>query len=285
MSRVVYKSSQHIPLYRLISPYWIARDLVSRRELILACAGREFRATYRETILGAVWPVLSPLIMLALFAFVFGYIFHGKFNHTANETPAEFALAMFVGLSFFLCVGNTLSSAPSLILANRAYVKTLPFPLEVLPVSAVVNMLANLFIALALCFVGFLAIHGFLYWTAIFLIPLVISIGLMSLGLSWLLSSLGVFIRDLPSVMSPINTVLMFISGVFFPLDALPRKIAWLFEINPIATVVDQARGCLLYGRIPNLKMTGAVLCFSLAVAIFGYWFFARAKPAFADML
>jgi lipopolysaccharide transport system permease protein len=132
---------------------------------------------------------------------------------------------------------------------------------------------------------GFLAIHGFLHWTAVFLVPLVVCIGLMSLGLSWLLSALGVFVRDLPSVTSPISTVLMFVSGVFFPISSIPRKIVWFFEINPIAVIIDQARGCLLYGKIPNLIVLAAMLVISFAFAVGGYWFFMRTKPAFADVL
>jgi lipopolysaccharide transport system permease protein len=107
----------------------------------------------------------------------------------------------------------------------------------------------------------------------------------MSLGLSWLLSALGVFVRDLPSVTSPISTVLMFVSGVFFPISSIPRKIVWFFEINPIAIIIDQARGCLLYGKIPNLIVLAAMLVISFAFAVGGYWFFMRTKPAFADVL
>jgi lipopolysaccharide transport system permease protein len=285
MSKIVYTSEELTRPFPLTSPYQIMRNLLNKQELILACARRDFHASYRETLLGAVWPVLSPLIMLAMFTLVFGYIFGGRFDQSAHETPAEFALALFVGLSLYMCVGNTLTSAPSLILGNAGYVKTLSFPLEVLSVSADLNLLANLLIGLGLCVLGFLAIHGFLHWTAVFLVPLVVCIGLMSLGLSWLLSALGVFVRDLPSVTSPISTVLMFVSGVFFPISSIPRKIVWFFEINPIAVIIDQARGCLLYGKIPNLIVLAAMLVISFAFAVGGYWFFMRTKPAFADVL
>src|SRR5581483_11797714 len=144
MTKFVYTSEARAPLYPLIAPNLILCDLLRKRELIVACARREFHASYRETLLGAVWPVLTPLIMLAIFTLVFGYIFGGKFSQSADETPAEFALAMFVGLSFYLCVGNSLTSAPGLILSNTVYVKTFSFPLEVIAVSTVFNLLANL---------------------------------------------------------------------------------------------------------------------------------------------
>ena len=285
MSRTVYTSTARVPVTRLISPAWIVRDLLAHRELIVAYAKREFRAAYRETFLGMAWTVLSPLILLALFTLVFGYIFNGKFNPGSSETPAEFALALFVGLSFYLCIGQALTGTPGLILANTAYVKTLSFPLEVLPVSAVINIMMNLLIGLALCFIAFFAMHGFLHWTAIFLVPLVICVGLMSLGLAWFLSSLAVFVRDVPSVTSPLNMVLMFVSGVFFPISSIPPRVAWLFKLNPIAIIIDQARAVFLYGKLPSFTAMAVVFILSLLTAIGGYWFFSRTKPAFADVL
>lgn len=285
MSRTVYTSSTRPPLARLISPVWIAHDLLRHRELILGFARREFHAAYRETLLGSAWSVLNPLILLALFTLVFGYIFNGKFNQAAAETPAEFALALFVGLSFYLCIGQSLTGSNGLILANAAYVKTLSFPLEILPLSFVLNILVNLGIGLGLCFIAFVVMHGFLHWTAIFLIPLIVCTGLMCLGLSWFLSSLAVFVRDVPSVTSPLSMVLMFVSGVFFPIESVPRGIAWLFRVNPIAIIIEQARSCFLYGKLPSFTLMAAVFVLSLATAVGGYWFFIRTKPAFADVL
>jgi lipopolysaccharide transport system permease protein len=285
MTKVVYMSSSRVPLARLVSPYWIVRDLMSHRELLFAYAKREFLAVYRETILGVAWSVLTPLILLALFTLVFGYIFHGRFNQAVQETPAEFALALFIGLSLYLCIGQTLTTAPGLMLANATYVKTLSFPLEVLPASAVLNILVNLGIGLALCFIAFFLMHGYIHWTAIFLVPLIVCVGLMCIGLSWFLSSLGVFIRDVPSITSPLSMILMFLSGVFFPIESVPKGIAWFFRINPIAIIVEQARGSFLYGKVPNFTTMAAVLVLSLGVAIGGYWFFIRTKPAFADVI
>ena len=285
MSKTVYLSSSRAPLGRLISPYWIVRDLMVHRELLLAYAKREFLAAYRETVLGMAWSIFTPLILLALFTLVFGYIFKGRFNQAVAETPAEFALALFIGLSFYLCVGQSLTAAPGLMLANTAYVKTLSFPLEVLPVSAVLNLLANLGIGLALCFIAFFFMHGYIHWTAIWLVPLIVCIGLICLGLSWFLSSLSVFVRDVPSITSPLSMILMFLSGVFFPIESVPPGIAWLFKINPIAIIVDQARSAFLYGRIPSVGATAVVLALSLVAAVGGYWFFIRTKPAFADVI
>jgi lipopolysaccharide transport system permease protein len=285
MSRVVYTSEPRLPLARLISPYWIARDLLRHRELILAYAKREFQTTHRATYLGLVWTVLSPLIMLALFTFVFGYVFNGRFTQRADETPAEFALALFIGLSLFQCIGQTLASAPNLVVSNSAYVKTLAFPLEILSVSAVMNVLFNLGIALGLCFIAFFAMYGFIHLSALALILHIACLTLICLGLSWLLSSLAVFVRDVAAVIPPLSLVLLFTSSVFFPLSAVGKKVRWILELNPLAVIIDQGRASFLHGQWPDFGALGVVFVISLLTAVLGYWFFMRAKPAFADVI
>lgn len=285
MPTVVYSSEIRTPIQRLISPYWIARHLMSHRELIAAFARRKFQAAHRDTYLGMFWSLLTPLIMLALFTLVFGIIFKGKFSGAATETPTEFAIALFVGLSFYNCIGQALTGGPQVILANSIYVKTLSFPVEILPLAAIINILMNFGISIGLCMIAFIAVHGYVHWTSIFVVIHIACVSLLSLGLCWFLSSLAVFVRDTPAVTGPISMVLMFLSSVFFPIGSVPGRVQWLFKVNPVAIIIDDARGCLLYGRFPALLPLAVVLVISVAVLIFGYWFFMRTKPAFADVI
>ena len=285
MTRVVYTNSPHIPLAQLVSPVHIARNLLRHRELIAAYTKREFQAAHRGTYLGLAWSVVSPLIMLALFTFVFGGIFGGKFNPRTTETPVEFALALFVGLGFFNAFAQSMSSAPGLVLGNAAYVKTLAFPLEILPLASVLHALMNLGIALAICFAAHLVLYGGLNWTVAWLPLHALCIALLGLGVSWILSGLSVFIRDIPAIVGPASMVLMFASGCFFPLSVMSPRVRALVELNPLAVIIDQARGCLLYGQSPDAAKLAYVFVFSLVFAIAGYAFFIKAKPAFADVI
>lgn len=285
MTRVVYTNAPQLPLSRLLAPHRIVRDLLRHRELIVAYTRREFQAAHRGTYLGLVWSVLSPLIMLALFAFVFGGIFGGKFNAKGHETPAEFALALFVGLSFFNAFAQSMGSASSLVLGSAAYVKSLAFPLEILPLASVLNALLNLMISLVICLAAHLLMYGNLQWTVAWLAIHIACVALLGLGISWFLASLAVFVRDVPAVVGPINTVLMFCSGCFFPLSVMSPRMRALLEINPLAVIIDQARGCLMYGQGPDLVKLAYVLAFSLAFAVAGYAFFMKTKPAFADVM
>jgi lipopolysaccharide transport system permease protein len=285
VTRVVYTSTPQLPLARLLLPNRILADLLRHRDLIVAYTRREFQATHRATYLGLVWTVLAPLIMLALFVGVFGYIFKGRFLQTGPETPAQFALALFVGLAFFNCVAQSMGSACSLVVANTTYVKTLAFPLEILSVSAVLNVLLNLAIGLGLCFTAFVYLYGVPHLSAICLPLYVVCIALICLGISWFLSAISVFVRDVAGIVPPVSLVLMFGSSVFFPMSSVSPRMRWLLELNPLAVIIEQARGCFLYGQWPDFRMLGVVFVVSLLMAVAGYWVFMRAKPAFADVI
>jgi len=285
MASVVYTSEQRTPMRQLLSPARIFNDLWQHREVLRAFIKRDFHASYRGTHLGLAWALLSPLIMLAMFSFVFGGIFHGRFTADPNETGGDFALAMFVGLSLFLCLGQTLGSSPTLVLANAAYVKTLNFPLQVLSVSAVAQAAINMAIGLVLCLVMFFILHNDFHPATVCLIPIAGCVILLSLGCSWLLSAVGVFLRDTPSIVGPISTVLMFMSGVFFSIESVPASARFLVKFNPLAVLIDEARAALMNGTWPPLAPMAGIGLLAALAAILGYAVFMRMKPAFADVI
>jgi len=285
MNKVVYTPVSQVPLRELLSPLAIIRALWVHRQLVMAFARRDFAATHRETYLGIAWTVLSPLIMLALFTFVFGGIFHGRFNTSLEESPLDYALALFVGLSLFNMVGLMLNGAPSLLISNSTYVKTLKFPVEILPVAFVLNALFNVGISFSLCLLLSLYKHGGLPLSTLALPVLIAPLILLCLGLAWILSASSVFVRDIPSITSPLTTILMFTSLVFFPLSSVSPHLAFLFQFNPLAILIESTRGAVLYGVWPHIGTLAPLYVASLLIAMFGYGFFIKSKIAFADVL
>lgn len=285
MSVKVYTAMSKPSLVRCLNPYIVITELWEFREMILSFANRDFNAAHRGTLLGAIWSVISPLIMLAVFTFVFGFIFRGRFNIEIQETPLEYAIALFVGISFFNCIGQALGTAPSIIASNASYVKSGLFPLEILPLAATIHMFYNFLISLGLCFLAFFLSHGYLHLTSLVIFPLMISIILLALGITWMLASLSVFVRDVAAIVPPMTLVLMFMSSVFFPISFVPEKVRWVVLINPISSIIDQARTTFVYGAAPNFIVIAIVFIVSFFVALFGYAFFVRSKPAFADLV
>lgn len=285
MTKNIYTSNPHIDLAKVLSPIWIIKSLLQYKELIISSAMREFHSTYRGTYLGLAWTVLSPLIMLTLFVGVFGYIFGGRFTPNPDETPADFALALFIGLSFYNCIAQTLGASPSQIIGNGIFVKSLSYPLEILTVISVLNILINMIVSLSLCLIAYMLIHGLPPISIICLPWYVMCIILICMGLSWFLSSIAVFIRDVPAITAPISMILMFVSGVFFPLTSIPASIRWIAGLNPLALIIDQARSCFLFGRWPDSLSMLLLLIVSLCIAVIGFAIFMKLKPAFADVM
>ncbi len=285
MTRQIYTNESQVRLTDRFSPIAIWRNIMRHKELLFAFTHRDFKATYTGTYLGFAWTIISPLIMLAVFTLVFGYIFRGRFNLEIEESPLDYALALFVGLSFFNLISMTMGTSATLMSANSTYVKGGSFPLEIIPVSSVLVMIISLGISLGLCTAAFFVIHGYLHITMLGLIPLILSTVLLALALAWFLSALGAFIKDLASVIPPISLVLMFASSVFFPIELLPNAMQPLVRVNPLATIIDEARASLLYGQWVDPLMTSAVLAVSFVLAVLAYGFFVRTKHAFADVL
>jgi len=108
---------------------------------------------------------------------------------------------------------------------------------------------------------------------------------LFSLGLAWLLSSLGVFIRDIAHPVGVLVQVTLFMSAIFYPLDALPASYVQLIKLNPLVTMIENLRRTLIWGLQPDWKWWAITMVGSLAVMLFGYYWFVRSRKAFADVI
>jgi len=285
MTKIVYTSEPEGFSAQHVLPWGIWQNLFIHRNLIVSMTLRDFRAAYKASYLGLAWQILLPLIMVAIFYLVFGEIMGGRFSSSTAETPLDYALALFVGLSVFNFVAQNLGSAPALILSNAAFVKTLSFPLEILPVTQVLNALLNLLIGLTLVSVMLLLERGFLHASAVCVPFYVLCLLLMTAGLAWGLSALAVFIRDVSAVISPLMLILMFMCPIFYPASMVPKKIKWVIDVNPLAMIIEDVRASLLDGAWPSIISMTTVLVVSLLIAVAGYYFFMRSKAAFADVM
>ncbi|MGY3576853.1 lipopolysaccharide transport system permease protein [Bradyrhizobium sp. USDA 4504] len=194
-------------------------------------------------------------------------------------------MLMFLGLILFGIVAEPLNRAPGLVLENVAYVKKVVFPLEILPVVA---LLSALFTA-AISFIIFLVVYLFLYGVppaTILLVPFaLLPLLLMTTGAVYFLSSLGVFLRDARHVLPLLTTALLFLSSVFTPPDAVPEKFRLLFSLNPVTLSVNNARDLAFWGRLPDPIEWFLYFLLSILVCAVGAYWFARTKKGFADVV
>lgn len=234
--------------------------------------------------MGLLWSFFNPVLMLAVYTYVFSVVFKARWGE-GTGSKAEFALVLFSGLMVFNLFAECCNRAPSLILGNVGYVKKVVFPLEILPIvtlgAAFFHLLVN-FAVWLLFYVAFIGIPSL----TIFLLPLVVvPLLLMVLGLSWALSSLGVYLRDVGQVVAVFTLVLMYLSPIFYPVSIMPESYRPLMELSPITFVVEQARDVMMWGRGIDWFGWSKAMAVSVAMALLGFAWFQKTRRGFADVL
>ena len=285
MLPTVSTASKKIPLAQLVLPWHIGANLGRHAMLIRQFVKRDVLSRYRGSYLGVFWSLLRPLSMLAMYTVVFGYIFESKLGTRPDETKFDFTLALFCGLILFDFFAECLARAPILVLTNTNYVTKVVFPLEVLPVVTVGAAFTQLVISFIPLLVGLACAHGFVPLTVLYAPIILIPLVLLCLGITWLLASLGVFIRDINSFVPVLIVIILYASAIFYPISRVPPNLLPLVLGNPLATIIDQTRNAVLWGVPPAWGPYGMVLLASFVVMIIGYTFFMRTKNAFADVL
>lgn len=263
----------------------LVRSLWRNRQLIVQMTRREVVGRYKGSVMGLTWSFFNPVFMLAVYTFVFSVVFKSRWGVGGDESKAQFAVVLFVGMIVNGLLADVLNRAPGLILSNVNYVKKVVFPLEILPVIAMGAVLFHGLISLGVLLSAFALFNGYLHWTAIFTPLVLLPLLILTVGLAWMLASLGVFLRDVGQTISILTLVMMFLAPVFYPVTAVPEEFRSWIMANPLTFIIEQAREVLIWGRLPN--WTGLIIytLISSAVAWAGYAWFQKTRKGFADVL
>lgn len=268
-----------------LSIFELFASLWRHRQLITQMTKREIIGRYRGSVMGLLWSFLNPLLMLAVYTFVFSVVFKARWGTMGSGSKTEFALVLFAGLMVFNLFAECVNHAPSLILGNVNYVKKVVFPLEILVVVIFGASGFHLLVNFSVWLLFYLIFFG-LPSATILLLPLVLlPLMLLTLGTCWLLASLGVYLRDVAQVVGVLTTVLMFLTPIFYPLEVLPGKYQSFLRISPLTYVVEQARDLMIWGRGFDWRVWGFFLMATTLIAWLGFAWFQKTRKGFADVL
>ena len=260
-------------------------SLVRNRELWWRLSEREVIGRYRGSILGWGWSLLTPLMMLGVYTFVFSTVFKARWGDLEQAGSLGFAINLFAGLITFNIFAECATQAPTLILSNVNYVTKVIFPLETL---SAVSVAAALFhgCTSTIVLLAFELIAVQQVPLTVLLLPLVwLPFLLGCLAMSWLLSALGVFLRDLGQLIGVAVSMLMFMSAVFYPLSALPPALQTVMGLNPLVVVIEQSRRVLVQGVAPSASYVVLGFLLMLGLCEVSYRLFSKARRGFADVL
>lgn len=286
MSQVTIRTAAPVPVARLLNPVGMWRNLAGHRDLIRQFVVREIRQRHRGTNLDMIWAVVNPLLILVVYTLVFSGILNISFDRLKGISGhIGFALNLFCGIIVFTFFTECVTAAPMMIVNKPNFVKRVVFPTEILPLASVgaAIFFAGVSVIILLVAGGLLGVWSPTLWLfPVVLVPLV----LMTLGLSWFLASLGVFVRDVqPMVMIVVGRLLFFLTPIFYSLDNVHGKARVVLLLNPMTTIVTNARKTLLWGERPDWAALGAVTAISVVVFVLGYAWFMKSKRGFADVL
>lgn len=258
----------------------------SQRHLILQFSKREILARYRGSILGLAWVVINPLLMLAVYTFVFQYVFKSKWpTSTVNQGGLDFSIQVYSGLILFNCFAEIISRAPRLILEQPNLVKKVVFPLEILPwvsvLAGLFHLTLNSFILLGALWIN----QGHLPSTLLALPVLWLPFIFLLLAIAWLLAALGTYLRDLAQITVMAINMLMFLSPIFYATSALPPRWQPWLQLNPLTFFIETQRNMLVQNIWPNPKTLFLYLLGTLIAAGVNAYIFLQLKKGFADVL
>ena len=260
-----------------------ARSLWRYRRMICHLTASQIIQRYRGSLLGLLWTLIQPLLMLCIYSFVFGTIFQPRWIQESGE--GSFALVLFCGLTTYGFFAESLSRSAGLITGNPNYVKKIIFPLEVLAVTNVLAALVQSMAGFAILLLAQLWLKGYVPVTALLMPLAILPLLLVTLSLNWFFAALAVYFRDVENLMGLMLSGLMFLSPVFYSLQAVPEKVRPLFYLNPLTWAVEDLRRVLLWGQ----GLDWPVWCLQLLIAWLmlglAYAWFKRLQPGFADVL
>lgn len=257
--------------------------IFTHRSLVWELIKREFSGRYQGSFGGLVWSFIHPLFLLTVYTIAFGVILKAKWGFSGSTT--DYALMLFAGLIVFNAFSEVLSKSPTLITSNPNFVKKVVFPLELLPVITVATALIHAMIGLFVWVIAYTLLMGVPRPTLL-LFPLVLVCFVpVLLGVSWLLSSAGVIVRDISQLTGMMNHALLFLTPIFYSIDAAPPLLQYLLMINPLTFIVEQFRLVLFYGQMPVMKALAIYFLLASFFAWISYAFFKRLRPTFADMV
>jgi homopolymeric O-antigen transport system permease protein len=254
------------------------------RGLFIELVRREIELRYRGSMFGVIWSLIAPVLMLAVFTFVFSTVFEARWGRAAGD-HGFFALMLFPGMIIYGFFAEVMARAPGVIVAQPNYVRKIVFPVAMLPAVAVASAGFQALIGLVVVVVFELILTGSVPPTALWLPLILLPFVIFLFGIGWLLSSLGVYLRDIAQVTGVIATAFMFLSPVFYPVDSLPVQWRAWTAFNPLTLIIEDTRKVLILGQSPDFASLAMYCALAVAFAASTLYWFQRTRKGFADVL
>ena len=250
-------------------------EVLAYWELTTNLIARDLKTKYRGSVLGVFWSLLNPLLLMLVYTVVFSKI--------ARLPIPRYPVFLLAGLVPWNAFALSLASATTSVVDNAGIVRKVYFPLEILPISAVLSATVNFLISLTLL-AALAIIFGVHLGLSLLLLPVLIVLQIaFTIGLGSLLAAFDVFFRDVQYFLSVLLIVWFFGTPVVYSLDMVPAGLRPYFELNPMAWLISCYQSLWYYGRMPDWASLGAFTGVALVMLALGWLGYGRLKRRFAE--
>jgi ABC-2 type transport system permease protein len=265
------KAAVSLQNFATMNELW--RETYRYRELIWALALRELKVRYKRSVLGFMWALLNPALLMLVLTVVFTTIMPMNIKH--------FALFLLSTLLLYTFFSQSLSYAVESMVGNAELIKKVAVPKLVFPVSAVLSNIINLGLSLIPLVVLTLAMRHPFYWTWIFIpIPLA-ALTLFTLGATFFFATANVYYRDVAHIVQIVLQVLFYLTPIIYSVESIPARYRWMFWLNPLTFSLSDFRMYTFYGMLPSFASIAASFITGFLALVIGFGVFRKYQHEF----
>jgi lipopolysaccharide transport system permease protein len=251
-------------------------EFLRYRTLVKNLVFKDLKLKYRDSVLGVVWSLLNPLLLLLVYTLAFKLVLRIE-----TENYAYFLMVSLLPWNFF---SGSLIASTQAITGNANLIRKVYFPRETLPIATVLFTFSQLLLALVVFLPALLLVSGVRpHWTAVLLIPLLLLHLLFTLGLAFVLATCTVFFRDVAHLTEVAVLLLFWMTPIIYPVTMAPPMLQLFFKLSPLAAFAIAYQDVLFWGRMPEELVLSTLLGWTAAALVGGYALFRRYTPAFAE--
>lgn len=264
----------------MLSLFKEVRNIYKWRELLWQMTAREVKSRYKQSVLGYFWVILTPLAQMLVMSFAFSIILRISTNSTAN---IPYSIFLFVALLPWTLFANSLSSAANSLISSSSLITKIYFPRTILVISTIIAKIIDFFFALSILIIYMIIYHIPVTINILWVIPIFLIQQIFTLGLSLFFAAANLLYRDIQYLLNMILLLWMYATPIIYSADAIPSKYKILFQVNPMAVIINAYRQTILGGGVPKYSSLIIALIVSLITLFIGFGYFKSREKIFAD--
>ncbi len=254
------------------------KEIYLYREMIASLVRKDLRGRYKGSVLGFFWTFLNPLMQLLVYSLVFSII--------VRVEVEKYYLFLFVALIPWIFFSSALTSGSGVILNQKDMVKKIYFPREVLPIAHALTNFINMLFSFIVVFIVILISGVGINFIALLYLPLIMLIEFtLVLGITFLTSSITVYMRDLEHIMTILNMLWMYLTPILYSITMIPEVYLPYIQLNPMTAVIVAYRDILYYAQVPHIQTLLSAVIMAVVVLVVGYLVFTKIQRYFAEEL